>query len=225
MILAAFVGGVIVAIIQITNLSFPEKKIPSFDTTRSSVMPSNNSHYEKQNQYSLLVEELNDIKSELQNINDQQHYIQQTQENLSKSFLLFKDSQYTQNQEMDSIIQTTHIDPIEEENNEELQLSRIFSLDKQMRELDTDTTWESEALSTITNGFENINLEGSSLQTVECQGITCRIEVVHNSRIDAEVFFEDTFKIVPWNHRARIEIVEDENNGITSIYYATREES
>lgn len=225
---AAITGGVVAAIIQMTNSSLPEKKISSFDTTPPSTMSPNNGHYENQDPYSHLVEELNNVKTALKNLNDQQSHIQQIQESLSKSFLSLKDYQNTQSQTAVSTLQGTHNDSMEESEGsieEEPQFSRILSLDEQMWALDSDTAWESEALGTITSAFENIDLEGSSLQTVECQGITCRIEVVHNSRIDAELFFEDSFRIVPWDHRGRIELIEDGNNNITSIYYATREKS
>jgi len=219
---AAFSGGIVAAIMQVTNTPIPEKN-SALNTTHSPVVHTTNTNDSQiQNRYNTVIDELNHVKAELEKLRANQDQIQQAQQNLSNTFVSFKNSHNAPSQASTHDYQTRQNEPIEQ-NSVENQLSRIDSLDNQMRTLDNDTAWETEALSTITNNFESIYLEGSALQTVECQGIMCRIEVAHNTETDVEIFFEDTFKIVPWDHKGKFEIIEDDNGRLSSLYYVTRE--
>ncbi|MDX1813127.1 MAG: hypothetical protein R3240_14320, partial [Gammaproteobacteria bacterium] len=121
-----------------------------------------------------------------------------------------------------SIKEASSVDnePVSVEDN---QLERILSMDAKMSQLEFDPGWESNATSQISNEFAAGQLSGTNLQAVECHGIMCRIELHHDDEDAFEQAYQNPLQIVPWNHRGRIEKIEDENGNIVSFYYITKE--
>ncbi len=221
-VVAAVSGGAVAGIIQLSNAPISIKNT----AVNPSAVYSQTSKSQAETQLVTFREELNRITDALEKLSIKQIKMDQVQNDLSISLNTPEVAPNTQVKiSTAENYQNQPIEPAEstEKSGSEHQLSRIYLLDTQMRMLDKDNIWEMQAHSTITQGLENINLAGSALQSLECQGTMCRIEVAHNTEADAEVFFEDSVKIVPWNHRGKLELVEDDNGGIVSIYYVTRD--
>jgi len=111
-----------------------------------------------------------------------------------------------------------------EDDIDENQLSRIFKMNDNMHNLEQDSAWEASAYSQISDQIGASQFVGTTLQVLECQGSMCRMEFFHENESAIESLYSDPFKIVPWNHRGRMELITNEDGGnAESVYYITRE--
>jgi len=172
----------------------------------------------------LISDNVRNLENNINQLIQQQTQLRVSQNMLEDAFLKMN-SRTGDDTLISSQQKVTEIKPNVVDEEPESQLSRILTLDAEMQNLESDIAWETSVQSDITNAFASTEFEGSSLQSVACKGITCRIEVVHNSTNTAEKYIDDSFSIISWDHNGKVEFVDDGSGGVTSIYYASRMEN
>lgn len=219
-VIAAISGGAIASILQPS-----QSPIYVENTTIPQIEPGINSNYSERLQtettLSTFRAELSQLTNKFNHLNAE--YIEQkkVQHDLLSSLDSLQKSNHTPQEK--NLDDHPHSEPdVIELQNSEPQASRISSLNNLMELQQSDSIRETEAHSSISNNIQGLNLEDSALQSLECQGVICRIEMAHFSKTAADIFIEKSVDIVPWNHKGAYELVETESGDLTSVYFITQ---